>query len=86
MKYDSDLRWARTGARGMLLLNLAAAGWNAYRGNWAVAVACVVWAGNCVVWLSMICGQQRTRDQGRIIESAVLGTLRGAMDCDDDER
>ena len=82
VKYDSDLRWARTSAGGFFVLNLASAGWNAYAGNWAVVAACVVWAGNCCVWLSLIRGQQRTRDQGRILESAVMGVLAGKVDFD----
>lgn len=82
MKYDYDLRWARTAALGFVGLNLAAAGWNAYAGNWAVVAACVVWAGNCFAWLSLIRAQQHTRDQGRILESAVNGMLAGKVDFD----
>jgi hypothetical protein len=82
MRFDDDLKWARLAARGFLVVNLVIAAVNAYGRNWFDALGCLIWAGNCGVWLLHVRAQQRTRDQGRILEAAVLGTLRGTMDID----
>ena len=80
MKYDYDLRWNRIGAIGFLLLNLGVAGWNGYYGSWNVTVAALIWAGNCWMWLGMIRGSQRTRDQARIIEAGLHAAALGRFD------
>jgi hypothetical protein len=71
MTFDRDLQWSLTASRGFFWMNLVAAVWNAYLRNWGVAVACVVWAGNCWVWRRLAYSQQVTRDEIRIVEATI---------------
>jgi hypothetical protein len=80
MKYDSDLRWVRRIVWGLIALNLILAFNHARVHEWLIAFACGVWALNCSGWLRMLKAQQKTRDQGRLIESALLGVLSGELD------
>jgi len=71
MRFDDDLRWARTAARGLLVVNLGLAAAFGYGRNWSLAVAMLIWAGNCVTWLRTIYSCQVTRDEIRIVEAAI---------------
>ena len=65
--------------RVLICANLALAGWSLWpRHEWWVSLAYVIWAINCWTWLGTLKVQQRTRDAGRVLESAVLAVLEGA--------
>ena len=80
MKYDSDLRWMRKIVWGLISINLILALRAGFVHQWFDVIASFIWSLNCSAWLGMLKVQQKTRDQGRLVESAVLGVLSGELD------
>jgi len=80
MSYDRDIFWARMAAFGLVVGNAVAAIMNLVAHNWVVGIACFIWLYNSLmlIWSSRL--QQRTRDQGRVIQAG-LDAMRQEIDA-----
>ena len=71
MTYDRDLRWGHRILWMLVAANLGSAAKNAYEHHWLVAVTCLIWTVNILVFIAQIRAQQRTRDEVRLAAAGI---------------
>jgi hypothetical protein len=75
VKYDRDIRWLRRLLLLLIAVNVGFAIGRFRHGDWINGLAAIIWTVNCVLSMGTIGTSQKTRDQTREVNSAVLKVL-----------
>jgi hypothetical protein len=75
MIYDNDLKWQRRTCLAVLALNAGTGVVYAFRHEWTLVIAFLVWCVNILLWTRSVDQTQRTRDIARLSDAAVLKVL-----------
>lgn len=82
MVYDRDLRIVARLLPVLLVVNAAGAIASAFKHDWWSFVACLVWVVNLCIWRQGNRNMQRTRDNVRLCNAAMMRVMAEDRHCD----